>query len=1107
MTSVSKIQKLSPIEHVLKRPDTYVGDMTIIDGAEFHFDRDVGAIVMDNIRYNPAAVKIFDEILNNAIDHSVRDDTMTYIKVSFDVDDGSITVINDGQPIDVSIHAEHKVHGPELIFGHMLTSTNYDDDEKRIVGGRNGLGAKLTNIFSSKFVIHIVNGVSKKTYTQVFKNNMAEIGKPKIVSNRTTRSSTQITFWPDWQRFDFEDKDSFFKSDTFSYIQKRVWDASAMTRKTIKVFMDDVQIQTKTFKDYFKLLVGCTDPIFHQQERWEVVLSPTSYAKGSVCISYVNGIHTYRNGTHVDHVVKQVLSALKSKIQAKSSQVMSFFDIGIKCLIENPTFSSQGKEHHTTKLSSFGSRFEMSDAFTRKLLKSGIVEFVTSTQMDMDEKKLQKTDGIKKRFIKGIPKLEDAEKAGTVESNKCTLILTEGDSAKAFAMAGLGIIGRKYYGIFPLRGKVLNVRDASIKKIGDNVEINNLKTIIGLRQTFTYETKQEQTTLRYGRVMVMTDADVDGSHIKGLIFNVFSTFWPFLFKQTGFLQAFITPMIKAKRGNQVLSFFTNEDYEAWVKETFSSGRVPSGWDIKYYKGLGTSNTVEAKEYFKRFDNHQMYYDHSGTASDDNAMILAFNKQGADNRKVWLVNAMRNGVLPMDYSPQKRISFDEFINRDFIQFSLSDLKRSIPCLCDGMKPSQRKILQVVLNHGTSGITKDIKVVQLASMVANQMSYHHGETSLMSTIIGMAQDFCGSNNFPLLVPNGQFGSRLENGKDAAQARYIYTYLQEYAKTLFDPRDDVLLEHHEDEGVRVEPLWFIPVLPVTLLNGCEGIGTGFSTTIPSFNPEQIVTNLGILLDNPDADRDDLIPMDPWYKGFKGTIEQLQDDEQTWKSKGIWKRISPSKVVISELPVCPKMDSISSYKEYLDKLSDDWLTEYVSNCTDSDVHFTLVADPPTWDLMISQDRLEKELKLEKNIRTTNMYLFDENDVLVKFDDARDILLRYWKVRIQCYEKRKIHLLSYYDDQINKWSDMMRFIQAVLNDEIVVFRRSKKDVGEQLIQHGFQEPHGPYLAVSLSHFTTEEIDKLDEKCKSLVKTRDILMGKTQFDLYSEDIEAMMEYM
>jgi DNA topoisomerase-2 len=203
-------------------------------------------------------------------------------------------------------------------------------------------------------------------------------------------------------------------------------------------------------------------------------------------------------------------------------------------------------------------------------------------------------------------------KIGTNKSSDCVLILTEGDSAKALAVAGFEIVGREKYGVLPLRGKILNVRVANHSQLVKNAEIINLCKSIGLDFSKTYEGGIKNQGLRYGSVMIMCDQDNDGSHIKGLIINFFHHFWPNLLHIDGFLQQFITPLVKVKtlksgRGiNKIDSFYSIPEYDSWKKKQIN-GEKQNNYEIKYYKGLGTNTADEGKGYFKLLDKHQKIF--------------------------------------------------------------------------------------------------------------------------------------------------------------------------------------------------------------------------------------------------------------------------------------------------------------------------------------------------------------------------------------------------------------------------------------------------------------------------------------------------------------------
>src|SRR6056300_1409032 len=856
------IQKLTHIEHILKRPDSYVGPVE--QSKEQYWVLEGDAFVKKCLQYSPALLKIFDEILVNAIDrNSLFPKLVTNILVDIDRNTGAITVSNNG-PLGGIAVCEHPTEGcwnPELTFGHLLTSTNYDDTQKRIVGGRNGYGAKLANIYSSKFEITIKDGENKMVYTQSWTDNMTKCNPPKMKKFQGATSVVSITFIPDWKRFGMKG----MTDDIYEIFQKRVWDSNICTSPNCKVKFQGEPLPKMSFEKYAKMYTQTTTIASVTTDRWSVCIAPSQ--DGFEQVSFVNCISTTKGGTHVDHVAQQVAASIidevSKKIQLKPQQVKNTFFIFVKATLENPSFSSQVKSECTSKVADFGSRFEAPKTFVKAALRSGIQEELTTLSRYKEMQQLKKTDaGARKSKITGIPKLDDANKAGTAQSHKCTLIVTEGDSAKTLAVAGLSVVGRDYYGVFPLRGKCKNVRDASVKQLTDNKEFNDLKKILGLQQDKVYTSLSE---LRYGRLMIMTDADADGSHIKGLILNMIHFFWPSLL-DLGFVVSMVTPIIKATKGSTVKPFYTDSTFQEWY------GDGKPGWKIKYYKGLGTSTSVEAREYFKMIDGLTVRFDPDETTTK--SVVLAFDKTKADDRKKWLLESTEKkpGELEVAYGSVDKLGITDFIHKDLVNFSLADLKRSIAHLWDGLKPSQRKVLYACFARN---LASEMKVAQLAAYVSEKTSYHHGEVSLADTIVKLAQSFVGSNNIHLLEPCGQFGSRLLGGKDASQPRYIFTKLTKQARQLYDPKDDAILKYLDDDGKSIEPDHFVPVIPTVLVNGTEGIGTGFSCYVPPYNPSDIRDNIDRLLTGKD-----LVPMKPRFRGFKGTV--TADGEGSWVAEG---------------------------------------------------------------------------------------------------------------------------------------------------------------------------------------------------------------------------------
>lgn len=582
-------QKKSQLEHILLRPDTYIGSVEKVKENMWVYDLETEQIVQKEIEYVPGLYKIFDEILVNAADNKQRDKTMNLIKVDINAETNTISVWNNGQGIPVVMHKDENMYVPTMIFGHLLTSSNYNDEEEKVTGGRNGYGAKLCNIFSTKFSVETSAQDYKRQYKQTWANNMTKTTDAKI-KDSSGEDFTKITFSPDLEKFKMDRLDN----DIVSLMCRRAFDIAASTRG-VKVMLNGKKVPVKNFKEYVDLYVkGKEDDnreklkVIYESvnERWEVAI--TTSDKGFQQMSFVNSIATTKGGRHVDYVtdmvVKQLIDILKKKnkggVQIKPFQVKNHIWIFINCLIVNPTFDSQTKEHMTLQAKNFGSKCVLPEKFINQVTKSGIVETVLNWAKFKAQNELIKHSGGKKQLkIKGIPKLEDANEAGTKNALKCTLILTEGDSAKSLAVSGLGVIGRDLYGVFPLRGKLLNVREATHKQILENQEINNLIKILGLQYKKKYNSVDDMKGLRYGKIMIMTDQDQDGSHIKGLLINFIHFNWPELL-QRNFLEEFITPIVKARKKKEELSFYSLPEFEEWKTNTPNNHT----YEIKYYKG-------------------------------------------------------------------------------------------------------------------------------------------------------------------------------------------------------------------------------------------------------------------------------------------------------------------------------------------------------------------------------------------------------------------------------------------------------------------------------------------------------------------------------------------
>jgi DNA topoisomerase-2 len=1059
-------KKLSHREHILELPDTYIGSIDIVKEYRWIYNSEKEDMEWKEVSLSPGFLKTFDEILVNATDHRVRQqglltsvpDALPVKHIDVTLTPERITIKNDGDGIPVAKH-ESGVWVVELLAGHLLTSSNYDKSEEKIVGGKNGYGSKLTNVFSKEFTITTIDHRAKKKYTQTWRENMSVCDTPKITAS-TAKSFTEVSYVPDLARFGMTGTN--ISADVLQVLATRVVDAAMSAGKDCKVSLNGVVLAANNLPKYMKLYLKETDgassggdgkrTVYEQAgERWEVGAILTRDLHGEAPpdqrhISFVNGIYTRKGGKHVEYVLQKVLTAFcdyakkKAKLDITPGLLKESIVLFLNATIVNPSFDTQTKETLTTPSTKFGSLPTISDKFIDSLGKIGLLEEARILLEAKTKKDAKRTDGKKRSTVRGIPKLEDAIWAGGARSADCTLILTEGDSAATTAISGLKVIGREQFGVFPLKGKILNVKDISAAKRIANEELTNINKILGLETGKIYKNLSE---LRYGKIMIMTDQDVDGSHIKGLLMNLFHTDWPSLLK-LGFLCCMMTPLLKTSKGTTTHSFYSEREYEAW-KHTNDS----RGWKTKYYKGLGTSTAEEAREYFRTMHTVKYAWEEKET---DESIDLAFNKKRADDRKAWLATFSRDRFLdvPLDGS----VGYSKFVNDELIHFSVADNVRSLPHVMDGLKPSQRKILWSAFKRN---LVSEIRVAQLAGYVSETAAYHHGEVSLHGAIIGMAQTFVGSNNINLLVPNGQFGSRLMGGSDAASPRYIHTMLEPILKAIIKKEDDPILKRMDDDGTLVEPETYLPTVPLLLINGALGIGTGYSTTVPSFHPMELVTALRGKIAKSSTEA----VLTPWWFGFRGPVTKTAD--HTYITKGLYEFTDEEThtIRIRELPVgCWTKDYKEFLEEMLVKQEEDRAaakkagTLYLAHIksfeemyNDIDVDFILHMEPDGYhEAKRYPAEFEKRFKMTTTIKTSNMVAFNVDGKIKKFASVNEILDKFYHTRLDGYARRKAYQLEEMARQLIELNAKYVFVLAIVEKRLTVTNVSDEDLFAGLV-------------------------------------------------------------
>lgn len=1093
---VETYTKLDSITHIHKRPDMYIGSIkTKKEESEIIYDKEMKSV--ENISVNSGFIRIFLEALSNAIDNFYRsnDTKMTKIMIELDSETGLTSIYNDGNYIPIRIHEKENIYVPELIFGHLLSSSNYDDSQNRQTSGRNGLGIKLLNVFSSEFEIECNDPELQLNYKQKWRNHMKECEKPKIKKKKLDKGSIKVSWIPDFSLFGLT---KYTKNHILLY-KKYVVDAAMITK--IPVYWNKEKIYLKNFLSYVKLyfpkdkeikyIDGIIEGDDKNQFKIEYVISE-SFLPFSI-LSFVNGIKTNDGGVHCDKFTSELYKILckkLSKFQIIPKEIKQYFNIFLNVSVINPEFSSQSKTKMISCANTINCNFPAK--VYNNIMKWNFIKEIENLKKAKELINLKKSE--KKRGFKKIDGLDQANFAGTKKSKDCTLILTEGLSAKTYATLGItkgfeGKQGRNYFGIYPLRGKLLNVRNCNLQSISNNKEISDIIQSMNLKFNTDYTDEKNYSSLSYGKICIVTDADEDGHHICSLILNMFHKLFPsLLLRNEPFFSIMMTPVAKITHNKKITSYYNDYEYQIALKELNDK---KAKFEVKYYKGLGTSSNAEILSSFGEKVVNFINNDHTNAYMDK-----IFHKNCSSERKKWLLE-----YDPSEYiTPQTIYPIDTYFDQELIKYSLEDCKRSIPNLYDGLKVSQRKILYSVFKKGLKYTGKSMKVAQLAGYCAENSNYHHGEQCLYETIIKMTHNFPGSNNIPYFEKDGQFGSRSYGGKDAANARYIFTKLAPLTRIIFPQDDDVLLNYTLDDGDTVQPDFYIPIIPTSLLNGCTaGIGTGWSCYLPCFSFTDLLNIIkeylhhfnetGLILDSK-------FNIEPSYYGYKGNIEKIDDTK--FRTTGILDTFVKNNKTFYEVKELPIGVWTDKFKEDLEVLQEQKKIKNLKNYSNTDeIHFVFENN--------SSLITKENLKLTNTLNMTNMVLFEENEKITKFDDIFSIFNIYFEKRLDLYQKRIDFKLKALRKELKILENKSRFILIIINKEIDIINMSNDDLNNYFSQNNFFNDSGfeYLLSMSIKDLTKTKFESLCHKIELIKKDIHTFKNTTSSQLWLNDLEYL----
>jgi DNA topoisomerase-2 len=1099
---MSQYKKLSHREHVRTCMEMYLGLREPKMYNEWVVEDDT--MTKQNVYYSKALYKLIDEIVVNAIDQYTRtrnlkgSDKCTIIKCEFNEETGEINIYNNGKGIEIQKFEDEDIYIPEVIFSHAMSGSNFDLDENKITGGVNGLGSKIVNFCSEYFIINTIDEETELYYSQTFEDGNQTVNEPTIKKTKN-KGYTQIIFKPEYELFYKKEEVDFNTIETI--IKTRMY-FTAVFCSNAKVYFNDELIKFASLEKFAQLIIPDKKNLVSTKvDDWDIVIGIVENTNGSQDqLSVINGIIAKTGGTHItkinklitDNVKDDFAKMMKKKTNVNIKVILNNLFIFMKGYVVNPKWDSQSKDTLNTPVSTF-KNYQI-DEKVYKIIWKKLKPLLTYIYMNSELKDLEKVNGIKSKSIKN-ENLTDALWAGTSKAIECKLILTEGLSAATFAITGMSKIGRERYGCYPLKGKPLNVRGKTSAKITANKEITEIVQILGLKYNHKYESLNE---LRYGGVIFLADADTDGSHIKGLLINLFHVFWPELIK-LDFIQTMITPIVKVNKGNKVIEFFTMKEYEDWNQNN------KSGWSINYYKGLGTSTDTEILKLFETFDEDLITYVEDENIED--SINLAFNDTMADLRKDWLLLYDKDDTIA---ERMETITVSDFVNKDLIHFSYYDIQRSIPNIIDGMKITQRKVLYTSFDHVKDNSVKQ-KVAQLGARVAEKTCYMHGEASVFGTIIKMAQTFMGSNNCNLLLPKGQFGSRIAFGADHSSERYIFTNVNPVTYKLFRKEDKILLNYIDFENQLIEPEYYYPILPTVLINGALGIGTGFSTNVPMYNLEDIA-NIVIKKLKGKKSKIELIP---YIRFFKGKI--VYKEEGKYIAQGTYEWLdSKNQLIITELP--PGL-ATKKYIAELNKMIYDktvtktqCLTDVIDLSTKNDILFKLIMKPADYKKIkeLSHEEIITKFKLGTTISENNMYLFNKYGNIKKYDTPMDILNYHFKIRLAAYKKRKELQLAKLKHDMLVYKNKVRFINGIIAKEIAIMNVKKDKLFKYLSDEEYYQVDDSYdylINMAISTLTKERVIKLENEYNNKVNDLKDLENTEVEDIWMNEIlECVEEY-
>jgi DNA topoisomerase-2 len=1145
-------EKMTHIDQIRHRPDTYIGSPAGVSSDSLWMAKIVGEgtvrVECVTTSLAPAIAGISKEAFDNASDNVERSrvEGINPGMVRCQMTERSLTILNEGKHIPIVVHHKERIWVPQMIFGVLLTSDNYNDSDSisRYKIGRNGYGIKLTNIFSTIFNLVIGDPVNHLKYTQTWTNGMKTVSEPLIEAYNGS-GFTQITFVPDFDYF-YEKQQggqgTFLESMKGFYLNRTM--EMSFAAQIVTIFdgcfngvSNQIQLDYRDAQTYFNAHFEGHDPD-RKQRHWrsddgrnEFVIAETP-GKG-FAHAFVNGTPVHQ-GEHVNAYVIAVFEQVSLKFEKQHGkkirvdQLKKHVSILLRVTLDKPQFDGQIKK----KLTKPKPKVVLPNDVTKEVLKWDSLDEELRKAFNMKSKhapvvKLSNTK------VSTVSLALQATNPDPRERAKCGLIITEGETGKTLALQGLQYLpgGKDYNSVYPIRGKTMNIERHSDADIAKNKELSDILNILNADITIDYHTDLKNLAkLTHRKIILMCDADYDAYHIQGLLIKFvmtkLKTLAPF-----EFIFILMTPVIEGMRAGQRLAFYHQKQFDKWCRENDAKG-----WNFEYMKGLGSWDTD--KKTCKTLFENPVIVSMQADAETDNMLRLAFDKKLTDPRKQWIAGYDPNSECILR-TPRP---MSEFFNEEFRDYSKAAVIRAIPRLMDGMKPVHRKILYCLLKRFKGDMeTKRIKIPQFGGYVMEKAGYHHGEQALYTTIIGMGQHYVtGPNNLPLVSGKGNFGARRLRGADQSPARYLKCGLAPIARLIYRKEDDALWEILYDDGVPVEPKEMYPVIPMALINKCEGIGTGWSTKIQPHDPRVVLEWVRQWVVEKRAKRD--LPKEdltidvatkpeliPWWRDYHGTLVRIKNQpHEVYRNEGAF-QYQFHTVFITELPVELSPDH---YKNWGDKQEEIYKAKPDEGIFRS---FSEGKDATKVDFTISgmsAPTLAK-LNLIRTIAMSNMVLIDKDNVPKKFNYTFEIVCEWCSDRLEIYERRRLNLLKTKEEHVRNITLKYLFVKDVVDGRLELRNRPREEIIPYMIAHGYPYgqkktvPLGPdgkkvkqtkqpqdnpknkqetdFLAIPVGALTRERLRKLQEEKAKCEQELDFYRTVLAEDLWLKDLQELSD--